>query len=36
MRINGQNRDIAVFKLLDDDLLPRYKQQQEEGNLPAR
>lgn len=29
MRINAQNRDIAVFKLSDDDLLPRYKQQQE-------
>jgi predicted ribonuclease YlaK len=34
MRINAQNRGIAVFKLSDDDLLPRYKQQ-EEGNQLA-
>lgn len=35
MRINAQNRDIAVLKLLDDDLLPRYRQQEEAPREPA-
>ena len=31
MRINAQNRGIAVYKLSNEDLLPRYQQQQEEA-----
>jgi rRNA-processing protein FCF1 len=34
MRINAQNRGIEVFKLSADDLLPRYREQEESHDEP--